>query len=74
VLIGNSSDAIGNQTRDLPVCSAVPQGNDPVTIVIWGRWTLKGPSGSPHFICETCSLTTYQIASEFVTQVGLLGT
>jgi len=70
----NSKDTIGNQTRDLPVCSTVPQGNEPVPIIIWGKWALKCPSGSPHLSSDKYSLTTSQLAGGFVTQVGLLGT
>jgi len=68
MLMKNSNDTIGNRTRDLPVCSAVPQENDLVPIVIWGRWALKCPYGSPHL-----SLTMSQLAGMFVTQVRPTG-
>ena len=37
--IKNSNDTIGNRTRDLPACSAVPQPNAP-------------PSAPPRFCCR----------------------
>jgi hypothetical protein len=33
MLMKNSSDTIGNRTRDLPVCSAVPQPNAPPDLI-----------------------------------------
>jgi hypothetical protein len=38
----NSSDTIGNQTRDVPVCSAVPQPTAPEDYIniIHNRWKL----------------------------------
>jgi len=45
----NSSDAIGNRTRDLPTCSAVPQptapSRAPENSMRWGGYdpALRGP-------------------------------
>jgi hypothetical protein len=37
----NSSDSIGNRTRDLPACSAQPQPNAPTRVPIPDEWQRK---------------------------------
>ena len=37
----NSNDAIGNRTRDLPACSAVPQPTAPLRAPLYYEYDLK---------------------------------
>ena len=43
----NSNDTIGNRTRDLPACSAVPQPTAPRRVP--GRWTNDTDRGKPKY-------------------------
>jgi len=42
----NSSDTIGNRTRDLPACSAVPQPTAPPRGLLSGDDGQKSPAGN----------------------------
>jgi hypothetical protein len=52
VLMNNSNDFIGNQTRDLPSCSAVPQSTAPL------RTTFN--------LCDDASIITFSWCAEYV--------
>jgi hypothetical protein len=60
----NSSDTIGSRSRDLPVCSAVPQ---PLSHRVPLRQRMFSPQcASPNFTPYTPYTTTGKISVEFV--------
>ena len=56
----NSSEIIGNRTRDFPACSTVPQpgapSRDPVVVVFVGRNSSKISSSVLKFFFSSASL------------------